>query len=101
MQIGKSPYNFCVHIKTPPWKFRFLILGILELLAREVCKFLNIYSFMLIFNIFYINFFKYIILKTSLWWAPLHNGQFLWRRRCPLHAGFFVIKISKLKLDRI
>ena len=39
MQIWKSPYMFVVIQKQYPAKFTFLILNILELFAREVCKF--------------------------------------------------------------
>ena len=47
MPIGKSPYMFVYIQKQFPENFAYLILTILELFAREVCK------FRLIFNIFY------------------------------------------------
>ena len=39
MQIWKSPYMFVFMLKQNPENFAFLILRILELFAREVCKF--------------------------------------------------------------
>ena len=41
MQIGKSPYMFMFIEKQYPVNFAYLILTILELFAREVCKFLK------------------------------------------------------------
>ena len=41
MQIGKSPYMFVFIQKQYPENFAFLIQRILELFAREVCKFLK------------------------------------------------------------
>ena len=41
MQIWKSPYMFVFMQKQYPENFVFLTLRILELLAREVCKFLK------------------------------------------------------------
>ena len=40
-QIWKSPYMFVLISKQYPENFAFLILRILELFAREVCKFLE------------------------------------------------------------
>ena len=39
MQIWKSPYTFVFIQKQYSENFAFLILGILELFAREVCTF--------------------------------------------------------------
>ena len=41
MQIWKSPYMFVLIQKRYSENFTFLILRILELFAREVCKFLK------------------------------------------------------------
>ena len=41
MQILKSRYMFMFIWKQHPENFRFLILGIIELFAREVSKFLK------------------------------------------------------------
>ena len=41
MQIWKSPYMFVFRWKQCPGNFPFLILKVLELFAREVCKFLK------------------------------------------------------------
>ena len=41
IQIWKSPYMFVFIWKQCPENFAFLILRILELFAREVCKFLK------------------------------------------------------------
>ena len=41
MQIWKSPYIFVFILQQYLENFAFLILGILELFAREVCKFLK------------------------------------------------------------
>ena len=41
MQIWKSPYKFVFILKRYPENFAFLIQRILELFAREVCKFLK------------------------------------------------------------
>ena len=41
MQIGKSPFMFLFMWKRYPENFGILILRILELFAREVCKFLK------------------------------------------------------------
>ena len=41
MQIGKSPNMFVFKQKQYPENLSFLILTILELFAREVCKFLK------------------------------------------------------------
>ena len=41
MHIWKSSYMFVVVLKQYPENFAFLILKILELFAREVCKFLK------------------------------------------------------------
>ena len=54
MQISKSPYMFVFIWKQYPKKFTFLILRILDLFAREVCKFLkkraNFYLILLFLN---------------------------------------------------
>ena len=41
MQVWKSPYMFVFIYKQYPESFAFLILRILKLFAREVCKFLK------------------------------------------------------------
>ena len=41
MQIWKTPYMFLFNIKAMLENFAFLIIRILELFAREVCKFLE------------------------------------------------------------
>ena len=41
MQIWKSPCMFLLILKQYPENFAFLILRILELFTREVCKFLK------------------------------------------------------------
>ena len=41
MQIWKFPYLFVFIQKQNPQNFSFLILRILQLFAREVCKFLK------------------------------------------------------------
>ena len=41
MQILKSRYMFMFILKQHPENFTFLILGIIELFAREVSKFLK------------------------------------------------------------
>ena len=40
MQIWKTPYMSVFIRKQYPENFAFLILGILDLFAREVCKFI-------------------------------------------------------------
>ena len=41
MQIWKSPYMFALIWKQYPESFAFLIQNILELFAREICRFLK------------------------------------------------------------
>ena len=53
MQIWKSPYMFVFIWKQYPANSTFLILRIIELFAREVCKFPKNWANFLIFNIFH------------------------------------------------